>query len=123
MERLIEIFTKKFLGFAKPKAKRQEPFLGEILDTYNQFGIREISKRVICVWYSEVKIDELKTELKKRLDKKYHKYVNTLEIWSLRDKVITSIVKEMGTSNYEDEVLRTISFYREFANQTNKNAT
>ncbi len=123
IDKLIEIFEKKFLGFTKSRNKRTEPFLQEILSTYREYGIKEIDHRIICVWYSDVSTDEIKKKLKSRLNKKYHKYINTLSIWSLRDKVINSIIKNMGTSNYEDEVLRTISFYREYDEQINKNAT
>ena len=41
-----------------------------------------------------------------------------IDILSFRDVVIPSLMEKIGTSNYEDDVLRTLSFVLQFQKQT-----
>ena len=89
----------------------------QIKNTYAKYGF-EFDKiiRVWCLWYiseSQRKFNEWK----KTLSGLYHLPPNQFELLSFRDEVFPALLKNIGTSNYSDEVMRTISLLREYQKQ------
>lgn len=114
-EDLPEVFDKKFRGtppkregkktdYAKGKA-----YYSNICETYRRVGFspRKI-KRVFITWKV---IDENNLSKLLRKYKKQHK-INVL-VWSFRDVILPELINRVSTSNYDDEVLRTLSLLRQ----------
>ncbi|HTJ50581.1 MAG TPA: hypothetical protein VL443_14065 [Cyclobacteriaceae bacterium] len=110
----FELVTQKFLGYPKPKSKKLDRYyLPEIKLTYQQYGIPKISKRIICTWVTEIQVEDLNQELNGLTENKYEDIISTIELLSLRDQVIPDLQNAIGTSFYEDEILRTMSLLKQ----------
>ncbi|NLI99463.1 hypothetical protein GX441_12530 [bacterium] len=108
----------KFFGKPKPSAKEAKNYYQNICETYKKFGIDHKSvKRVICVW----DIKESKEEVEKWLrsqEENLRIQKRSLSILFFRDDVIPELLKEIGTSNYNDEVVRVLSLLEQYRKQT-----
>jgi hypothetical protein len=90
----------------------------QIENAYATFGI-DWNKviRVWCLWrYTETE-EEIK-EWKKDLEKEFGGKANKFELLSFRDTVIPELFDKIGTANYSDEIMRTISLIKEYNKQT-----
>ena len=99
--------------FAKSKS-----YLKQIQDTYSVYGI-EFSKviRVWCEWcYQEDQAS--RDTFRRKLSAKYGLPPENFMLLSFRDHVLKELNESVGTSNYDDEIMRTLSVLREFASQT-----
>ncbi len=96
------------------KGKR---YLEQIKMTYDLYGIN-FSKliRVWCAWYFEENNEEM-TKWRKKLAIKYKLTPQNFELLSFRDEVIPKLKMEIGTSNYDDEILRTLSLLFQYEKQ------
>jgi len=119
---LEEHFDYKFFG--KPRQKegtnsdyaRGKTYKKQIYDAYGNFGINANNiYRVWCCWIVPIGVD---------VDGFIGKYCksrgiaqNPIEVLSFRDEVIPALQKQVGTSHYEDDVLRTFSLLREYTSQ------
>lgn len=119
-EDLEENFGKKFLGLP-PKRKgrgtdrtKGKNYYNNIIQTYKSVGFSPARvQRVFIQWAENDKID-----LNSFLKDYYKRNRMRVFVWSLRDKILPELKKEISTSNYEDEVLRTLSLLRQFELQT-----
>jgi hypothetical protein len=118
----------RFKFFGIPKNKRPDnpntdynkgkTYSSQIESAYNQFGLlwTEVI-RVWCLWIhpaDEEIIDNWRSELSTEFSLPNDKF----EILSMRDEVIPSLIQSIGTSNYDDDILRTISLIDQQRKQT-----
>jgi len=130
VERLDNISNEvrsKFFGI--PKNKRPEntktdfakgkTYIEPIKSTYSKFGIDyEKVIRVWCTWcLSENELPNI-MDWKKLMSKEFNLRPENFEILFFRDEVLETLLKEIGTSNYDDELLRTLSLINAYKLQT-----
>jgi hypothetical protein len=115
--------------FGNPKNKRPENkktdfnknknYKKEIEATYNKMGFKwDEVIRVWCLWWYQNDPKTVKI-WKKELAKKYHLQEKNFELLSLRDEVFPSLIVSIGTSNYSDDISRTISLMSQYEKQKN----
>lgn len=109
----------RFKFFGSPKNKRPnnpntdfnkgKTYRPQIESAYNQFGFNwDEVIRVWCLWFypsDKSLIDNWREEL----SSEFSLNADNFEILSMRDEVIPSLIQSIGTSNYDDDILRTIS--------------
>jgi hypothetical protein len=119
-------FEGKFFG-APPKRtssagnktdyEKGKSYFSQIENTYLEVGFSPASvKRVWVCWV--VKGEEKAQSLvlpAEHLNKTYG-----IEVLSLRNKILPELEHEIGTANYDDEILRTIGFIKQRESQTGK---
>ncbi len=120
---LWEIFDKKFLGLPPEREGKNtdrakgKTYFNKIKQTYRGVGF-SLSKiqRVFVTWSVADKAG---------LDKFLASYSKDngirVSVLSFRDQILPELMKKISTSNYEDEVLRTLSLLRQHELQTQKN--
>lgn len=115
-------FDYKFLGKPYPKEgantdyARGKTYREQIHAAYESFGFSAIDiRRVWCCWTVAGSSD---------LEGFVHSYCNArgftrhvIEVLSFRDDVLPALQNRIGTSHYEDDVLRTFSLLREYTSQ------
>jgi hypothetical protein len=122
----------RFKFFGIPKNKRPnnpktdfnkgKTYKSQIEMAYNQFGFdwQEVI-RVWCLWFhptDQIIINNWKRELSEEFNLPMEKF----EILSLRDEVLPNLMNSIGTSNYDNHILRTISLIYQQRLQTERNA-
>lgn len=111
VKQLEEQFERKFSGHPRKREGVNTDFAkgkrygGLIVSTYEQYGfsIEKIQRIWIC-WVVKDPVN-----LQKMLDEYYHKTGFKIAVISFRDVVLPELKSAVGTSNYDDEVLRTFS--------------
>ena len=122
-EKLVIAFEGKYFGAPKEREGRNTDFakgksyLSQILQTYKSIGFTP--RRVQRIWVTWIKPQEpdfdaclLRYCKEKRLGR------CPIQIVSFRDDVLPSLLNAVGRSNYDDDVLRTLSLLRQFERQT-----
>ena len=119
---LKEGFDRKFLGapakregpnrdFAKGKTYRQQ-----ILDAYKLFGMNPDKLQRVWVFWTVKDA----ANFAPFLDTYEKDNRIKIQVKSLRDEIIPELQKAVGTANYDDEVLRTLSLLKQMENQTQR---
>ena len=114
-EKLRGIFDKKFRGVpprregSKTDFAKGKNYFENILQAYQDVGLDpQKIQRVFITW--EVadadNLDRFLTEYKQRYDV-------SIQVWSFRDKILPELTAKVSTSNYDDEILRTLSLIRQ----------
>ena len=123
----------KFKFFGVPKNKRPgnlktdfakgKKYLDQINNAYRKFGINPDDViRVWCTWtLCESDLADLLT-WKESTAKEYGLQPNHFEVLLFRDEVLKTLLENIGTSNYDDELLRTLSLVNQHRVQTNANS-
>ncbi|MBF0504843.1 MAG: hypothetical protein HQL14_07045 [Candidatus Omnitrophica bacterium] len=119
---LCEIFDKKFLGLPPKREGKNtdlakgKTYIDKIKNTYQGAGFN-LSKinRVFVTWAITDKAD-----LDNFLISYNKKHGIRVSVLSFRDQVLPELLKKISTSNYEDEVLRTLSLLRQYELQIQK---
>lgn len=118
LEKLFAKFDHKFLGFPRQKdgdntdSSRGKKYLAAIRKAYRLVGFSPDNvKRVWISWKLPEELDSKKQLLNYCRKRKLGP--NLIEIISFRDTVIQDLLKYVGTANYEDDVLRTLSLLRQ----------
>ena len=119
-------FDRKFFGVpVKREGKNTDFTLGknykkQIDLTYESVGFNPKNIKLIWVCWTLRDGDSV--------DKLLEEYCNrrglpkdTINVISFRDDIIPSLMDRVGTSNYGDDVLRTLSFLQQFQKQTTRN--
>ena len=125
-EDLFPEFEKKYFGApTKREGKNTDYVLGktyekQIYKTYESVGLNPKSIKRIWVCWTVVDSDNIDWQMEQYCKKKGLKK-SAIEILSFRDVIIPSLMKKVATSNYEDDVLRTLSLLQQFEKQQNKN--
>jgi hypothetical protein len=121
-QKLESIFAHKFLGHPKEREGKKSDFVrgvnyqAQIEATYKSVGLDPTKiQRVFVCWI-------LKHEAagKNALAAFRQKHGFGMSIVSFRDTILPALRDAVGTTNYDDEVLRTLSFIKEQDSQTKK---
>jgi len=123
---LFADFEKKYFG-APPKREGRKTdyttgktYEKQICKTYEAVGLNSKSIKRVWVCWTVIGTDNLDQEMEQYCQKRGLKKTS-IEIISFRDVIIPSLMKKVATSNYEDDVLRTLSLLQQFEKQQKKN--
>jgi len=119
----------EFKFFGKPRNNRPDnlntdfnkgkTYFNSIKETYSKFGFDfQNIIRVWCIWClpeeaNKDKIDDLKNSIASEYDLN----ANNFQILLFRDDVLPFLLEKIGTSHYDDELLRTLSLIKEYNKQ------
>ena len=93
-------------------------YKNQIEHAYNQIGFEWNNViRVWCLWYYPNNEEEI-TNWKKELSKEFMLPEDRFELLSMRDEVLPKLSESIGTSNYDNDILRTISLISQYRKQT-----
>jgi len=119
----------RFKFFGIPKNKRPDnqktdyakgkTYLEPIKSTYSKFGInyKDVT-RVWCTWCLSENDKSNIDKWKQSMANEFNLKPDNFEILLFRDEVLSTLLNNIGTSNYDDELLRTLSLISEFKRQT-----
>ncbi len=128
LDSLKDEIRHKFFGVPKNKRpdnpntdfNKGKTYKQQIENAYEQFGFKwEEVIRVWCLWFHSDETHVI-DNWKKELSEEFNLVMEKFEILSLRDKVLPQLTKSIGTSNYDDDILRTISLIDQQRKQTEK---
>src|SRR5690606_24734049 len=120
---LRKVFEKKFLGLpekrdgAKTDSARGKTYQQNILQTYQAYGLDPGKvQRVFVCWVLNPKspADTFLHEFEEQ-------HGMTVSVLSFRDTIIPELRDAVGTANYDDLILRTFGFFKEYENQKGAN--
>lgn len=127
LEYISEQVRSKFFGAPKNKRpgnrktdyEKGKTYLESIKSTYAKYGIDYNNvKRVWCTWHlSDLEFSKIES-WKKIMAKEFSLLPDNFEILQFRDEVLSTLLDNIGTSNYDDELLRTLSLVIEHKRQT-----
>jgi|ERR1035437_8584867 hypothetical protein len=105
-------------GNKKTDFAKGKHYLDQIKATYTKFGIdyNEVI-RVWCTWClpnKEVSLDKWKKELAEE----FNLQPDNFQLLLFRDTVLPTLLDNIGTAYYDDELLRTLSLIKEYNRQT-----
>lgn len=118
----------KFFGFPKNNRpdnpntdfNRGRNYQNEIRSCYESIGFSwKETIRVWCLWWHTNDQNEINL-WKKELASEFNLSPDNFELLSMRDTVIPCVLESIGTSNYDDPIMRTISLLRQFELQTGR---
>jgi len=121
-EKLISEFERKFSGVPRPKEGRNtdstkgKNYGVAITGMYQRLGIDEAKINRIWICWT-VKDPE---NLQKHLGRYCVRTGQKVEVISFRDRILPELLKAVSTANYDDEVLRTFSLFKQWDKQTAK---
>ena len=125
-DELFAEFEKKYFG-APPKreGKKTDYATGkayekQIYKTYEAVGLNSKTIKRVWVCWTVVGADNIDQQMEQYCKKRGLKKTS-IEILSFRDVIIPTLMKKVATSNYEDNVLRTLSLLQQFEKHINKN--
>ena len=124
-EELAVHFEKKFFG-APPERRsstgnrtdfeKHKSYFPQIEKAYLEVGFSPADvKRVWVCW--KLKDEDTKSFVW-RFDSKHLKKTFEIQVLSLRDCILPDLKEATGTANYDDEVLRTLGFIKQWEIQT-----
>lgn len=123
---LFSEFEKKYFGApTKREGKNTDYALGKtyekkIYKTYEAVGLNSRSIKRVWVCWTVIDADNIGHQLEQYCKKRGLKK-GAIEILSFRDVIIPSLMEKVATSNYEDDVLRTLSLLQQFERQQSRN--
>ena len=94
--------------------KKGKSYLECIIQVYRNVGFEPAKVRRVFVTWAVLDIDFLN----RLLDEYLVEHGIKIEVMSLRDKILPELLEKVSTSNYEDEILRTLSLLRQSELQT-----
>lgn len=119
MADLKNLIRYKFFG--QPKNKRPDvkssdfnrgkEYKFQIEEMYKKFGFDP--KQVVRVWCSWIAPNDISLNWADSLSLEFGLKNENFHILSFRDEVLKSLSEEIGTSNYEDEIMRTLSLLKQ----------
>jgi hypothetical protein len=114
----VAIFQNKFFGQPKPKQSascvpaQNDKEYRKIQDTYRSYGFDPATVHRVWVCWNlsdyNIKLSEVQEYFERRSISR-----ELVEVVSFRDEIVQCLQKQIGSSNYEDDVLRTFSFFAE----------
>lgn len=131
IEELKVKFREKYFGSPKVRSgantdsAKGKKYQAAIEKTYSDYGVEfDTVKRIWCCWVIKNAKDDIQTLVgdcfkQVSLEEGFPK-LPPLGFLSFREEVIPQLRTEIGTSNYDDEILRTISLLSAFDEQSKK---
>jgi hypothetical protein len=126
IEELGPQFEKKFFGAPPERTgksdgttdfEKDKSYFLKIESTYSEVGFSLANiKRVWVCWI--VKEQRNNEPLLFSFESKHLNKTFMIEVLSLRDFILPKLLKEIGTANYDDEILRTLGFIKQLELQT-----
>lgn len=126
LESLKNDIRYKFFGIPKNKRpdnpntdfNKGKSYRNQIENAYNDFGFNwnEVI-RVWCLWFHP-NDQSIINNWKAQLSDEFSLKEKNFELLSMRDEVIPSLIEAIGTSNYDDDILRTLSLIEQQRIQT-----
>ena len=120
---LEQRFDFKFFGRPEPREgkntdyAKKKTYEQQIVQTYRKYGVEpEQVRRIWCCWTVSAKYNIPEFIMSYCATRNFGRH--PVEILSFRDTVIPELQRGVGSSNYEDDVLRTFSLLREHEYQT-----
>lgn len=114
--KLEDAFERKFFGMPRVNEKPTgDHALGKnyrsvINRTYKQLGlIPSKIRRIYVCWTVDGAEDEELDEFCQNFSRRYYLGRNPIQVWSFRDQILPELADAVGTSNYDDDALRTLS--------------
>lgn len=116
LEKLETAFAHKFFGVPRQNNKPTgDHALGKdyrlaVNRTYRRLGlsVSKIQRVYVCWTVSGTTERELGTFCR-RFSGRYRLGRNPIQVWSFRDTILPELTEAVGTSNYDDDALRTLS--------------
>jgi hypothetical protein len=119
-KKLSDIFDKKFRGVPPRREGSKTDFAKgktcyeNILRAYRDVGLDPSKvRRVFITW--EVADPNNLAGFLAEYEQKYGVHI---DVWGFRDRILPELTNKISTSNYDDEVLRTLSLLRQRELQT-----
>ena len=118
--RLNEIFDKKFRGVPPKREGRNTDFskgktyYENILQAYRGIGFEPSKVQRVFVTWEVADRNNLNGFL---VDYRQRTGIN-VQVWSLHDVILPALIEKVSTSNYDDEILRTLSLLRQRERET-----
>jgi hypothetical protein len=121
-QKLEAVFSHKFLGVPKKREGKKTDFARglnyrkNIDNTYKSVGIdpNKIQRVFVCWIIKDKEACDL------ALEKFQDNHGVSMSVVSFRDTILPALRDAVGTTNYDDEVLRSLSFVKEQEKQTKK---
>lgn len=127
LEKLQKRFEIKFFGAPAERERPGRDFINgrvygeEINATYRSVGFDPSNVQRIWVCWTVAKADQSKLDsFLQGYSKKKKLGERAIKVWSFRDTILKELIAEIGKSNYDDPLLRTISLVRQFDVQREK---
>lgn len=116
IDKLRTAFDHKFFGVPRPNEKptgdhaKGKSYLPAIKRTYRQLGISpaEIQRVFVC-WDVKGAEDGALDKFLTTYSKSRRLGGRPIRVWSFRERILPELAAAVGTSNYEDDALRTLS--------------
>ncbi len=116
LEKLEVAFEHKFFGSPRVNQKPTgdhalgKNYRRQINQTYKRYGLTpsKVARIYVCWTVNGVEQDEL-DDFCKSFSRRYNQGRNPIQVWSFRDCILPELVEAVGTSNYDDDALRTLS--------------
>jgi hypothetical protein len=119
----------RFKFFGIPKNKRPDnlktdfakgkTYIEPIKATYNKYGIDYKNViRVWCTWTLSANDTAKVDTWKEKMATEFNLQTHNFEILLFREEVLSTLLTNIGTANYDDELLRTLSLVSEHRIQT-----
>jgi len=124
---LINNFEKKYFGVPPKKdgkntdCSKGKTYEENIYNTYKAYGLNPNNIRRIWVCWTVIDTSNIENELKEYCTKRGITN-NPIVVLKFRDQIIPALLKEVSTTNYEDDSLRTLSLLIQYEKQ-NKHKT
>lgn len=115
-QELTQELNRKFFGVPAPKEgmntdfAKGKTYTAQINNMYQSLGLNpDLLQRVYVTWAIPgfANVQESVVEYSRTRN------VRPIEVLSFRDAILPALEQQVGTSNYEDEVLRTLSLLRQ----------
>jgi hypothetical protein len=116
LPKLKDAFDRKFFGSARVNDKETGDYaLGKnyrraVQRTYRRLGLTPSRVRRVYVCWDVVGSTQAELErFLTRYSRQHRLGRNPIEVWSFRDRVLPELREAVGSSNYSDDALRTLS--------------
>lgn len=129
LDKVRDTCRQKFFGVPRPKDgentdhKKEKSYLKPIKATYQAYGFNfDALTRVYCCWVLSGATAEEGQSAMKEVATEFGVTEPAVELLSLRDVVIPELTTAVGSSNYDDDILRTLSLLGQREKQLEKAA-
>lgn len=116
LDRLAKAFARKFFGVPRENGKPTgdhalgKDYRAAVNRAYKRLGLTPSRVRRVYVCWSVPGVTQEELDaFCLSFSGRYRLRRNPIQVWSFRDRVLPGLMEAVGTSNYEDDALRTLS--------------